>query len=560
MRGSSILQLKSYLSSQCEDGVPGNLFRNLQFKQFNWLCREHALEGRLVTPLEQLTRSQGWKASLEPSTLAFELTSTAQAARLGSALKQSTGYFEITIQIAWEASKQELGSALLRIGECQGNIIHVDGIPLSIGTQGPLELGEIFAEFTVLHHYPRPLDRYIHLKRFQDYTCGLLLDGSSALPEIDWFGFRTALGSGIDTIIYPGIFSRYAIGHSFQVLSKTLEPYKALALKGIDLFNWKSNTWQGRLRVKNGIICGLEETVLPNKFFHPSLLEFGTLRKLVVRSALTEEKSWLFTLMDLNLGLQQLEIPAQENEMLSLLSDLCHSWNWQWKNVKVALFETGSAYKTRLSAEVVMSNSTNRTGDGHLLLQVGSDSCVGAVVDVLQWDRDHVSGYLSDSDVAILDMATDRFPSALSFFILNVSSLSHQGLLRLKSVFHKSDLGRVAIECVPFNPSCKDDIAQLLRAMNWSIIQHLSWTGEYIDDWIQLWARNGDLLADAFSASSLLRVDILGTGNTELSHLSALVIHSIIYDRPQIELNLQDVHFQDSSDLELISRALGDVP
>lgn len=149
---------------------------------------------------------------------------------------------------------------------------------------------------------------------------------------------------------------------------------------------------------------------------------------------------------------------------------------------------------------------------------------------VLQWDFDCAYAQLSDFSTAILNFATQKCPSVLSFFTLNVSALSNVGLACVQRILGRTSLECLCIVCTLFDPDLLDTIRRILDSVRWSTAKSLVFYGSNIDKWIGLWPFSIDLL--------LLSLKIYGSGPDiqELSHSAALIIHQFVYGNPLVEL------------------------
>jgi len=136
-----------------------------------------------------------------------------------------------------------------------------------------------------------------------------------------------------------------------------------------------------------------------------------------------------------------------------------------------------------------------------------------AMVDVLHWNRDNVTGVLKDKDAAILDIASKLFPSVMTKLSLDTSQLTRKGLASVQKVLQQSTLEYLHIQCVPYSTYQEKSLGQVIGAIQWPIISSLSLTGNNIEDRIQLFFKAKDL-SDSGFALCLLGLDITGSSTT----------------------------------------------
>lgn len=346
-----------------------------------------------------------------------------------------------------------------------------------------------------------------------------------------------------------------------------LDPYIISDLKGIDIFDLERKTWKGRLGVKDNVLIGYVEAVVP---YPPSdahsVLMHGTLDRLVFRSqyiAMPEVESVLdLSLVHHNPKLRHLDISVQEGQVFQQLELLRKTWRGD-DQLLVDVSENAGQTDDRKIATVVIRNKVPKTWasasvnlDPTGVLPCGRRRPV--VVDVLYWNRDYVTGVLKDKDAAILDTASRLFPSILTKLRLDTSRLTRKGLASVEKVLRRSTLEHLHIQCVPYSAWQEKSLGQVMGAVQWPTISSLSLTGNNIEGWIQLFCKAKELSGSGF-APRLLRLDIIGSSITyqQLSHESALTIHRLVYGSEVVELRLDNVRMQDGKDWELIGRASG---
>ncbi|KAG0094854.1 hypothetical protein BGZ93_006684 [Podila epicladia] len=119
-------------------------------------------------------------------------------------------------------------------------------------------------------------------------------------------------------------------------------------------------------------------------------------------------------------------------------------------------------------------------------------------MDVLQWNRDRVSGSLTDNDARIIDIATRQHPSILTGLSLDIDFLTDQGIETIQNVLDCSKLEYLRIHSEPLKPDIEHSVGKALQAalqaVQWSMVKYLVIVGSDVDSWIRVWADQGCLL------------------------------------------------------------------
>ncbi|KAG0358754.1 hypothetical protein BG005_001878 [Podila minutissima] len=178
-------------------------------------------------------------------------------------------------------------------------------------------------------------------------------------------------------------------------------------------------------------------------------------------------------------------------------------------------------------------------------------------MDVLQWNRDRVSGPLTDNDTHILDTATRQHPSILTGFTLDITLLTDQGIASVQNVLGRSKLEYLHIHCEPLKPHMEHSAGKALQAVQWSTIKSLVIFGSDVDSWIRVWADQGYLL-ESTVGHQLQSLKVIGTGSVcqRLSHSSALALHGFLYGCVLTDLTLDNVQLRVENDWEFIIGAV----
>ncbi|KAF9293551.1 hypothetical protein BGZ74_011653 [Mortierella antarctica] len=371
-------------------------------------------------------------------------------------------------------------------------------------------VGSSTLQLVTLLNYPQPSEQYLCLGRTGSDVFGLQLSLPAELPHFDWFNMRMTLERGLARIGKKTHMS--LIQPSLQEVFRQLVLEKDLNVRGIDLFEPESKMWQGRLGVQRGVVIGLSDTIAPSKMIRRSLLEYGTLRALRLRTQDSVDIPYLHSLIELNPGLQYLDIPAQEVRIFKYLGPL---WS---KGVSGQL----QVVPRELSAENTLHRIASLVVGTSLSDSSGSIVSVGLhVVDVSRWQSQYVSGLRADQDARVLDTATLKFPSVVASLTLNLSAFTRPGLSSIQK---------------------------------WPTIKSLILIGVKIDDWIRVWTELGNIFgASPGLGPRLSCFDIVGTDSgVPLSRFSALSLHRLVYSSNLGEVCLENIQLQDDGDWDLI--------
>ncbi|KAG0077035.1 hypothetical protein BGZ92_002130, partial [Podila epicladia] len=262
-------------------------------------------------------------------------------------------------------------------------------------------------------------------------------------------------------------------------------------------------------------------------FLRPEILQYGSLRRLLVQAQDSDVVPYMHELMALNVGLETIEMDTQESALFTRVADVCTQSHVEPEQLVVKVFDDVEDQRDReLIAMVVRKQDEEEELGEHGGPQV---------TDVLHWNCDHVPHATKDRDMALLDLASQMFPMVMTSFTLDVSELTAQGLY--------------------------NNVGLVLRAVQWSTIKSLTLTGSHIDDWLDLWASDGNIFATETTEQrpKLVSLEIKGTGfeGQMLSHASALAIHRLIYECPLlVVLRLDSFVLPSDSDWDLILSAV----
>lgn len=557
-------RLGSFIHLKRNDGGFGGLYRVIEKALSNhvhWRCSAHAAEHSDNSRLESIVGTLEGKLDRCLSTIVVPLASVAQVMGIATALLQTKFVYDVTIRLNWIVSRDELRDVLSLMAHSGVVALHLDGLTSKTRVHNFENEEDLFVEaigfsvlqFAALLNYPQSSEQYVYLGRAGSDVYGLQLSRSVKLPHFDWLNMRIALERGLTMITDKK--SPSFVEPSPKDIFRLLVFETALNVRGVDLFDRKTRMWQGRLGVKDDVVIGLSDTIIPNSKFCTSILEYGTLRALRLKTEDSVDIPYLCSLIELNPGLQYLDIPAQEERIFKYLRPV---WSRRATGqLQVVLRELSPENVLHRIASLTVGNKTESLS----LLALGRNKArVGPLqVHVSRWKCDYVSGARTDQDTNVLDVATLHFPSVITSLTLNFSSFSRSGLSGIQNVLRRSSLERLVIQCSHFDPSLRKRFGHVLSNVLWPTIKSISLIGDKIDDWIRIWTEFGDSFGTSrgLFGPRLSCLNIVGLGSADpLSHFSALSLHRLIYLSDLAELRLENIQLQDHGDWNVIIRAI----
>ncbi|KAF8988399.1 hypothetical protein BGZ52_010505 [Haplosporangium bisporale] len=395
------------------------------------------------------------------------------------------------------------------------------------------EKESILQEVTRLDQMVPPVDEYEYISQVE-------------VPDICW--------STLVIDVFSELVHREKIigTAEFESLQVKLERNTVWDLSGIDIFDPTSNCWQGRLRVKNGLLYGLVEAVVPNDKFDRAILEGGSLRRVVLQSDTTCDMVQVVSLMECSGSLERIEFLTKESTILSRIATIRNNYGHNTCPLELIF---SNQQKTTL-ARLTIGHSVDSQ-----VVDTGPYEPITPPIDVLEWNLDRVHEPMQDSCAQVLDDASRQHPSILVNFTLDMTALTAQGFLHIGKVLQQSALECLHVKCVSFRPFQEERIAKVLQAIRWPTIKSLILTGNNIDDWLQLWVRHAGLhdsvgvWADSSaSGPSLVSLRIRGheKNKSNLSHASALAIHYLVYSCRLVELRVENILLENKEEWQMV--------
>ncbi|KAF8988398.1 hypothetical protein BGZ52_010504 [Haplosporangium bisporale] len=335
--------------------------------------------------------------------------------------------------------------------------------------------------------------------------------------------------------------------------------HMTFGLSGVSVFSRRSLDWQGQLGVTDGIIYGLAEAVIPNTNFSTMILECGKLRRLVLQSYYADDMLQVMSLMECSPLLQTIEVPAQENNIFARIASIRQGRHNLTRPVEVSFLHRQQE-RVGVLAKVVIG------GIEHSETLEASPQQNNPAVAILDWHLDQVSGQIQNDSLQVLDSASRLFPSALTSFTVDITSLQSQGLVHVCNILQQSALENLHVRCVPFMPFLEVSITQIFQAIQWPTIKSLVLTGNNIDDWLALWGCSdgglhnlvGAWIDTSASGPSLASLSIIAheESQAKLSHASTLAIHHLVYSCRLVELRLENVLLEKKQEWDLILKGI----
>ncbi|KFH73479.1 hypothetical protein MVEG_00695 [Podila verticillata NRRL 6337] len=557
-------RLGSFIHLKRNDGGFGGLYRVIEKALSNhvhWRCSAHAAEHSDNSRLESIVGTLEGKLDRCLSTIVVPLASVAQAMGIATALLQIKSVYDVTIRLNWIVSRDELRDVLSLMARSGVAALQLDGLTSKTRVHNFENEEDLFVEaigFSVLQlaallNYPQSSEQYVYLGRTGSDVYGLQLSRSVELPHFDWLNMRIALDRGLTRITDKKNIS--FVKPSLKDFFRQLVFETDLNVRGVDLFDRKTRMWQGRLGVKDDVVIGPSDTIAPSSKFCTSILEYGTLRALRLKTEDAVDIPYLCSLIELNPGLQYLDIPAQEERIFKYLRPV---WSRRATGqLQVVLRELSPENVLHRIASLTVRNKT--VSLSLLALSRNKVSVGPHQVDVSRWKCDYVSGARTDQDTNVLDVVTLHFPSVITSLTLNFSSFSRSGLSGIQNVLRRSSLERLVIQCSHFDPSLRKQLGHVLSDVLWPTIKSISLIGDKIDDWIWIWTKFGDLFGTnrGLFGPRLSCLNIVGLGSADpLSHFSALSLHRLIYLSDLAEVRLENIQLQDHGDWNVIIGAI----
>ncbi|KFH74056.1 hypothetical protein MVEG_01269 [Podila verticillata NRRL 6337] len=430
--------IKGYLTVQDGESLEGGLHRFLSGDQsVEWACQSHAhqnLNPASLKELQDFVSNHKGHCNVQQSKLRIELESVAEASQFLRLLEYVKYSFNISIKLAWTATRSEVKVLCMNIAETNTVVLELDGVTFDILSHGIEEDMSNFFDYEIMENtglqclvlvnYPRPHERCILFK-------GILLQSVlSPTQSLDrWVELRSDLEKCGQSLSKARTAS-YCTTVSKKIFS-TLEKY---GFSGVTAVRIYCSGWSAEFDLQYG---ALSEVHSLDMACPQAVLFSGSLRTLGLHlcdrnfaQAVFQET--LLHAVQSNISLQELKISHQGLDALyyteNILTEnifklLPHSS----RILRLTLLDRILNVQARIIAKIFIS-----TSDSLAVCGLGNNSPLfeqhaveaPASVAFLEWDCDSTVIQLSDYAAWFLDLATQRHPSSLASFTLNVSSLS----------------------------------------------------------------------------------------------------------------------------------------
>ncbi|KAI9236364.1 MAG: hypothetical protein BYD32DRAFT_418953 [Podila humilis] len=596
VNGPDTRQIWSFLHLPEGDNGMGGLIQTLypfSLTPARWLCSGHAFEHSSVEGINNLIHSKGgeinpegstaniqhwqtnlwqggdilqgastdqngWHIDLQLGTISVSLKTVQHAYQFTAFLKNTKRTFDLSIHLAWRPLRSEIKDILEKLVECNVRVLQIDASNLDFLQDSPTEYTrDLFVEhlgkalfrpgqFVILCGYPQESQMYIYLGISLPLVYGFLLDKIPMLHVVDWWEIQKELYKYHRDLVRTPLGAN-ELSIKFTELSSIVDPLVHLGLQGVDVYSLVNGFWELRFGVQDGAIHGIVACTTPFLSIPITESVHLPLQRIIIQYNLPESRESLFQIMDSNPSIRQIDIPAGEDEIYELIESIGKQWHGGPNPLEVTIYEQGLERVGRKLATVIICKAMGANADN-------------TSIDIKKWDCSYISRALLDRDAKILEVLAQNHLDALESFTLNVSLLKEKGLTSIWHVLRQSRLVHLTVECTAFDTVSETQLGQVLGMVQWSTIKSLKLRGHYIDAWIKLWSQHSNLNELPSWDHQLLRLHIVGWGmpEQELSHESAVWLHSMIYLLSPVEVQLQNIQMKESGDQELIRDVVND--
>lgn len=544
-----------------------------------WKCCTHAYPNAIaLSALKDSLHELGGSIDLQSSEIKVTLSSFKQAVQLCACLKESEGRFIVSITLGWPLSRTSLGALLDELALAGVVALELDGITLDIHPQDPAEqdqdcfvrtMASNRVKLITLLGYPRRNERYVYAATRGDYVYGLSQAPSPVIHILGLPNLLDQLKTALHELLDEGCEPPMGLVDVSQKMRVALQDFKAQGVSDItvhDQGKWEfqnrwNNTpdfyiggkWQASFDSGNNDCFQVQ--VLDAKFLKS--LVSPSLRKLTLDCMDCGSVDQLLDVAwcEANERLEAIYILVPEQSLFQMLEALIRRLCRKSNSTQITLFERTIVNQRRPLVQVIVDSEMHRTfrlGTSEIM---PLKSCDGVRIQFMRWHQDHVNTSLTDYSAHLLATAVCKFPFSLTSLKLDVRFLSQIGLTSVQKVLQESFLECLHIYCHSIESSLRETLRQVLYSVPWSSLRHLLLSGQYIEEWIQLWKEVETLLASNVEIGpNLLQLDILGAGNNShpLSHTSVLFIHRLVYQSSGKTLTLNNMHLDNAHDWSLL--------
>ncbi|KAG0340205.1 hypothetical protein BG004_006521, partial [Podila humilis] len=561
-------EIKTYLNMPgVSDMGHGNLHRYITASQnIMWICQPHIRRFQNTECLQQLrtfVRTLGGHLDMALSTLRIGLQSPDQANRFLTALVAPGIILDLTVSFNWYSpSRQFLKHFVRSVAQTRAVVLDVAGLTGDTYLQSnALYQDDLFAtlvqdstlQLITLLDYPCPQEKVV-------YTAHGSIQ-SALLPsrkEYNWVDL------GNDIRIFKDMLEKAQTSDEIQstviAFSSTLA--RKHAQQEATKVTFQSKGWSGTFDlVRRAFVeCTILETGYPEAINTSESIEKLT-------ADLTDEalERNIHYLVPTNLQLQEVAIFSNDRDRLLHAFHIAWFWRHYVRQLNVVLLDRmqeGSQGRVLARLSVCGRHINSITKICDIDPEEDKDNILGVEqdpreentsvdIEFEEWNCDHVYSLKSDYSCWMLELATQKHPTRLTAFTLNVSQLSCGGLDQLEVVLGRSQVEHLHIICNSFESQQADSIAQILLSVPWSTLISLSLSGWKINEWAENWA----VITEEYDEDpKLSRLHLCGTGSTplQLSHATVLFLHRLLYSSPLLEFKMENLELEVLSDWVLI--------
>lgn len=572
------IEVEVYLDVQDGDNTQGNLHRyKTKSDSICWMCHDHAsqlLNPRYLELLKQYVTGHQGDVDMQKATIRVELESASESDQFCSLLERVMHTFKISIKVNWEATRIQVITLCWRLGSTM--VLEIDGITLDIHPQDHIQymedliLDQIFPhtelKSVTLLNYPRPQEKFI-------YTVNVALRLKlTPSYEHNWDGLSRELVQLVPSAEISMVTCRklkielakhgFPEVHSIVLLHRG--DYILLDLE-------QGALTDRRLRTVNGIgmFEGSFRGMTMENFKSDKQLKYpwsmgGVIIWAPAKASAVFGEEDLGRAVRINKNLQELSISVPGGDLFYWIDKyaIVVGCNSSSRSVTLTMFERTRNGQGKVCVQMTISGKDCNLAEAddtlkveaievHLTSRFQADAHISAPrVDFLQWAFDHCLSPRSDYAALLLDTATRQHPSVLTLLNFDISRLSRIGIASLQNVLSRSNLEHIHIMCTKFKPMLSESVTLVLGSVQWQTLKSMALSGDNIDGWIQLWTMP--------IAPRLLNLYLCATESAklQLSHLSALFLHGLIYTCPLVKLHIENIQFQDEHDWSLIIEAI----
>lgn len=553
-----VATIKTFLDVQVGDNAEGNLHRYISADQkVHWVCQTHIhllFHQQWPERLSDFVQSHGGHVNTQQATLSIDLRSMTEADQFRTLLRDTKIAFDLSIKLSWKTTRPYVEQLCQDIAKTNAVVLEIDGIPLDIHPPDLFQYtSDLFADRImrqtsikriVLLNYPGPHEQCLYIGNIS-----MRLWHSPSRPLSNWMGLRS------DLVKFDKMVSeRSSVPGCMAAARELRSALVGHRLSEVTKFTMHNGDWGGVFDLLKGEFVQIQTSDMQCP---KTVVSSGSLKQLIQDLHDVESFREVYQLVHGNTGLQELCISTPGQHILDQFEHFAKLRHCSSGPLILTMIERMHDSRGRVLAQLVIGGrqcsrtevlkirSINSQSSQALLGQV-PEQVVPVNFHCLQWHCDHVFSPLSDYHAAFIDMMTQQHPSVLTHFTLDVSRLSRIGFTSIKKVLRQSNLGHLHVVCLPFDPRLSNAVSGILGSVQWSTLKSLVLSGDNINEWTELWP--------SMVAARLLFLNFRGkeSAQQELSHLSTLFIHQLVYNSPLIELYLMNVQLQDKNDWFLI--------